>query len=68
MYTRGTIHLHRLGNAFFGVHKFGKKLNVTPITKVLYALKDGKLWWAWDKKEVRVLGNTVLTKVGKSKI
>jgi len=63
MYTRGTIHLHRLGNAFFGVHKFGKKLNVAPITKVLYALKDGKLWWAWDKKEVRVLGNTVLQKL-----
>ncbi len=60
VYTRGTIHPHRLSLAFPSFREAGKKLIGIPIYDVLYINKGSKLWWAWDEDQINRVGDHIL--------
>ena len=67
VYTRGTIQPHRLDVALRAVHQFGAKLNGVKFEKVLSINEGGKLWFAWDEKEIRSVGENILKKCARPK-
>lgn len=62
LYSRGTIHLHRLDPAIVGIFKYSRKLTEVPFKKVIYATKGRQSWWAWDTDELTNLWRSISRK------
>ena len=58
--TRGRVPLHRLAISLVGVYKFSSSLGGSPVENVFYFVNESKTWWAWDKQELRNLGQHVI--------
>lgn len=67
MYSRGTIHLHRLSPCIIAVREMSQKLVGTPNDKILYLNIGSKLWWAWDIKQIKDTGRHILNLISDKK-
>ncbi|MFH1187692.1 MAG: PEP-utilizing enzyme [bacterium] len=59
-YTRGTIHPHRLSALLGGLNQYSDKQLGMPFHEVLYINEVDKVWWGWNKKEMKEIGNCLI--------
>lgn len=63
VYTRGTVHPHRLSMAVFSVRDMGEKLIKVPTDSIFYFNRGPKLWWAWNYKQIHAVGRYLLGRI-----
>jgi hypothetical protein len=61
IYKRGTIHPYRVDMIVRGIFKYSKKI-VGQDVSTLYINKKDKLWWAWNKFDLKRAFNSILKK------
>lgn len=62
IFTRGTIHPHRVGAPMRAVQEESARLNGFPLHTIFYANVGDKLWWCWDNDEIVGLSKQMLAK------
>ena len=60
IYTRGTIHPHRVDTVLKSIYDYSAKLLGVEFYQTLYINIGNKLWWSWNKKETEILGEHIL--------
>lgn len=67
IYTRGTIHPHRLSALLGGLNQYSAKQLGAPFHEVLYCNEGDKTWWGWNGNEITEIGNYLIKLCGNRK-
>ena len=62
VYTRGTIHPHRLWMAIKACQEYPRYVNNGIFINILFSNQGPKFWWAWNKEDIHALGKDILKK------